>query len=214
MRHTRLLLAASAATLIIACAKKAEDAAVEPAPAETAAVETEAVEPMVEAATVARTASASVEVGIQNGAPYFASAGYSYSDGSSGGGGIVLGTGDVDISGIPPGDVNFTITLNADAVAAGYSFPSDPYQAIAIVVIPPGVTAPAPQFGQQYWSAEFDPPTVSGNSLMFVDQDEYADAYEYSIGLNGPNGRVVMDPEIKNGGTQKPPAPEPEPVPQ
>lgn len=213
MRHTRLLLAASAATLIIACAKQAQDAAVEPTPAETAAVETEAVEPAVEAATEARTANAYVEIGMQNGAPYFASAGYSYSDGGGGSGGLTLGTGDVDISGIPPGDVNFTVTLNADAVAAGYSFPSDPYQAIAIVVIPPGVTAPAPQFGQQYWSAEFDPPTVSGNSLMFVDQDEYTDAYEYSIGLNGPNGRVVMDPEIKNGGTQKPPVPE-VPVPQ
>lgn len=212
--RAKFLLAASAATLIFACAKKTEDAAAPPAPAETAAVETEAVEPMAEVMTEARTADAYVEIGIQNGAPYFASAGYSYSDGGGGSGGISLGTGDVDISGIPPGDVNFTVSLNADAVAAGYSFPSDPYQAIAIVVIPPGVSAPPPQFGQPYWSAEFDAPSVSGNSLMFVDQDEYADAYEYSIGLNGPSGRVVMDPQIKNGGTGRPPVPEPEPVPQ
>lgn len=214
MKKTRLLLAASAAALIFACAKETEEAATAETEAVEPTTETEAVEPAADTMTDARTADANVEIGMQSGAPYFASASYGYQDGGSGGGGITLNTGDVDLSSIPPGDVNFTVTLNADAVGAGYSFPSDPYEAIAIVVIPRGVSAPPPQFGQQYWSAEFDAPSVSadGHSLMFVDQDEYPSAYEYAIGLNGPNGRVVMDPTIRNGG--QPPAPEPEPVPE
>ena len=45
-------------------------------------------------------------------------------------------------------------------------------------------------------------PAVSSDqkSVSWTDLESDQNVYEYSIGLDGPNGRVVMDPKISNGG--------------
>lgn len=49
---------------------------------------------------------------------------------------------------------------------------------------------------------EIQPPSVSGDkrSVTFLDEESEEDAYQYAVALDGPAGRVVLDPEIKNGG--------------
>lgn len=156
-------------------------------------------------ATQTSTASAFATIGLKNGTLYFASAG-SGGPTSSGGrvSGIALGTGELDLTGIKPGDVNVSINLDDDVWNAGYRFPGDVYQAVAIAYYPANATtAPAPQFGQQNWPGEFGAPSLSdgGKKLIFVDKDDNNDAYEYSIAVNKPGGgTVVLDPKIKNGG--------------
>lgn len=205
----RLMLAASAATLVVACAKKAEEAAELAAPAEEIiAAEAPAAEPMVEAevADAAPIGSANITVTLTNGVPAFGAV----SEGACApGGGCVGGintnaAGNVDLTGFPPGDITINVNLDSTVTGAGYSFPSDPYAAVAIVVIPPGtVTAPIPVFGQANWPAEFDAPSVSSATLSFVDKEDDQQAYEYSIALQGPNGALVIDPKIQNGTENK-----------
>ncbi|MFZ5617538.1 MAG: hypothetical protein ACOZAA_09495 [Pseudomonadota bacterium] len=204
--YARLMLAASAAMLVFACARKAEEAPASAAPAEEAVAETEtAAEPMVEAVAddAAPIGSANVTVTMTNNAPAFGavSEGACAPGGSCFGGVNLNAAGDVDLSGFPPGDVTVTVALDSSVTGAGYSLPSDPYQAVAIVVIPPGtVTSPIPVFGQANWPAEFDAPSVSGSSLTFVDKEDDQQAYEYSIQLVRSDGSmVVMDPKIQNG---------------
>ena len=203
----RLLVFASCAALAVACARKAE-APAEPAAAEPAvdAVTEPEVEPVVEAEVgdAAPIGSANVTVTLTNGAPAFGSV----SEGACAPGGSCIGgvnlnaAGNVDLSGFPPGDITVNVSLDQSATDAGYSFPSDPYAAVAIAVIPAGaVTAPIPVFGQANWPAEFDAPSVSSASLSFVDKDDDQNAYEYSIQLQGPNGLLVMDPKIQGSGS-------------
>jgi hypothetical protein len=204
----RLLLAASCAALAVACAKKEEAAAPAEKVEEAVVAEAPADEPMVEAEVMAEAApigSANVTVTMTNGAPAFGTV----SEGACapGGGSCVSGinlaaAGNVDLSGFPPGDITINVNLDSSVTGAGYSFPSDAWQAVAIAVIPPGtVTAPIPVFGQANWPAEFDAPSVSSATLSFVDKEDDQNAYEYSIQLQGPNGMMVMDPKIQNGGT-------------
>jgi hypothetical protein len=205
---TRLFLAASALTLLTACEKKAESAAAPSAPAEEVVAEPDsASEPVIEAETApAPIGSANVTVTMTNGAPAFGavSEGACAPGGSCVGGVNLNAAGDVDLSGFPPGDITINVNLDSSVTGAGYSFPSDAYQAVAIAVIPPGtVTAPIPIFGQANWPAEFDAPSVTSSTLSFVDKEDDQQAYEYSIQLQGPNGMMVMDPQIKNGGQDK-----------
>jgi hypothetical protein len=197
--RSRLMLVACAATLAAACSNQEA----KPAPAAEPKVEAET---MVETGVAAPIGSANITVTMTNGQPAFGSV----SDGACApGGGCVGGVnlnaaGNVDLSGFPPGDITINVNLDSSVTGAGYSFPSDPWQAVAIAVIPPGsVTAPIPVFGQANWPAEFDAPTVSGSTLSFVDKESDENAYEYSIQLQGPNGLMVMDPEIQNGGENK-----------
>jgi hypothetical protein len=202
----RMVLVVSLTAIAAACARK-EDAAAPAADADAVAETAPAPEVLAEAevAAAAPIGSANVTVTMTNGAPAFGAV----SEGACapGGGSCVSGinlnaAGDVDLSGFPPGDITINVNLDASVTGAGYSFPSDPYAAVAIVVIPPGsVTAPIPVFGQAYWPAEFDAPSVSGATLSFIDKEDDANAYEYSIQLQGPNGMMVMDPKIENGGT-------------
>jgi hypothetical protein len=152
-----------------------------------------------------RTASVSVSIGLKDGAPHFASSGFSST--TDAGGmvtGIVANSGDVDISNIGAGNVSFSISLDAEAWGAGYRFPSPAHQAIAIVYYPANATtAPAAVFGPSTWPAEFSEPSISadGKKLQFVDADDNDNAYEYSVALNKPGGgTIVLDPKIKNGG--------------
>lgn len=200
----RLTLAASAAAIVAGCAKPSDEATAEssaPADAKTAPVEEEVA---IEAAA-APIGSANVTVAMTNGQPAFGTV----SEGACapGGGSCVSGinlnaAGNVDLSGFPPGDITININLDGSVTGAGYSFPSDPWQAVAIAVIPPGsVTAPVPVFGQANWPAEFDAPSVSGATLSFVDKEDDQNAYEYSIQLRRSDGSMmVMDPKIENGG--------------
>ena len=214
----RALLVVSVAAIAAACAKK-EDAAAPTGAAEKSAAETAApeAEPMVEAETGAADAapigSANVTVTMTNGQPAFGAVGEGFciTGGACMGGINLNAAGDIDLSWFPPGDVTINIALDSSATGAGYSLPGDPYQAVAIAVIPPGtVTAPIPVFGQANWPAEFDAPSVSNGALSFVDKEDEQDGYEYSIQLQGPGGLVVMDPKITNGGGgNKEPLPEP-----
>lgn len=200
----RLLLAVSMIALASACEKKAaapaESAAAEPVV--EAVVEPE-VEPMAEAADAAPIGSADITVTLTNGVPAFGTV----SEGAcaAGGGSCVSGinlnaAGNVDLSGFPPGDITINVNLDATVTGAGYSFPSDPYSAVAIVVIPAGtVTSPVPVFGQANWPAEFDAPSVSSATLSFVDKEDDQQAYEYSIQLQRSDGStLVIDPRIEN----------------
>ncbi len=198
------MLAVSMVTLAVACAKK-EAAPAEPAaePVVEAVVEP-AVEPMIDAvADAAPIGSANITVTMTNGAPAFGSV----SEGACNPGGGCFGgislnaAGNVDLTGFPPGDITINVNLDSTVTGAGYSFPSDPWQAVAIVVIPAGtITAPVPVFGQANWPAEFDAPSVSGASVVFVDKEDDQQAYEYSIQLARSDcSTLVIDPKIQNG---------------
>jgi hypothetical protein len=200
-------LAAGIAILLAGCSKPAEQTAVETPAAEPAAAvaEPSPVEPMVATAIDPnQIGTASVSIGWQNNALVFASAGAGFCL-TNGGcqSGMALNTGNIDLSYFPPGNVLITVTLDDDAYNAGFRLPTDGYQAVALVIDPPGApTAPTPVFGQSNWPAGFQMPAVSGDqrSVSWTDLESDQNVYEYSIGLNGPNGRVVMDPKISNGG--------------
>ena len=201
----QIVAGATLAVLVAGCSKPAEQAAVETAPAPAAAPVAEAVTPMVAAAADPnQIGTASISIGWQNNALVFASAGEGFC--VTGGGcqsGIALNTGDVDLSSFPPGDVLITVTLDDDAYNAGFRLPRDGYEAVALAIDPPGEpTAPAPVFGQGNWPAGFLAPAVSPDQreVSWTDLESDQNVYEYSIGLDGPNGRVVMDPKITNGG--------------
>lgn len=204
----RLLYLCLASTALFACAQKTDEPA-DATPNEgsaqsEAAPETPelAGEALVETDS-APIGSANVVIGLQNNAPYFSQASEGFCQNGGCQGGIVLNSGDIDLSNFPPGDVTITVTFDSAASGAGYRFPSDAYQAVAIAVAAPGGPPPTPVFGSSNWPSDFDPPSVSGDglTLTFVDEEEDQDVYEYSVGLNGPNGRVVMDPKIENGGS-------------
>jgi len=178
-----------------------------------------------ETADPTRTANAWASIGLNNGELYFSASGDSQTSGggysggmvkgsgdidiSSGGGysgGMVKGSGDIDISRFSKGDVNFSIFLEDEIWNAGYRFPSDVYQAVAIAYYPPkSTTVPPAAFGNNHWPPEFGAPSFvdGGKKLVFVDKDDNNSAYEYSIAVIKPGGeRIVLDPKIKNGGQQ------------
>ena len=153
--------------------------------------------------------SANVSIGLVNGAPKFVGEGSTicHPNGQCGvSSGISLTgiSGDIDLSSFTAGDVAISISIGNDAANAGYRFPSDPYQAVGIAVFSNcNAQAPAPVFSQSSWpSAEFGAPSVSADlrTINFVDKDDDANCYEYSVALNGPGGRTVLDPRVKNGG--------------
>lgn len=211
--HFKFLFAVSAATLLIACAKKTEDAAPAPEVA-TAAPATEAA-PTDLATDTPRPApigSATVTVGLNatnNNALYFASSSAGFCNPGGGcAGGIATDTGDVDLSGFPPGDVTVTVALGDDAYNAGYRFPANPFDAIGVATWPAGQSTEPPDFlplfGANAWPRQdFQPPSVSGDkrSVTFLDEESAEDAYDYAVALDGPSGRIILDPTIKNGGS-------------
>lgn len=211
---SKLLLAVSASSLMLACAKKAEEApaAAEPEPAARgAAAEPAASDAMIEAARPAPIGSATVTIGLDknnNNGLYFASAGVGFCNAQGGcGSGITLNTGDVDLSNFPAGDVTVTLTIDDDAANAGYRFPAAPFEAIGIAIWPTGATTEppdfTPMFGANAWPrSDFQPPSVSGDkrSVTFLDEESAEDAYQYAVAVDGPSGRTVLDPKITNGG--------------
>lgn len=200
----RLLLAGSMAALVVACAKK-DEAPAAPVAAEPAveAVAEPEVEPMVEAvADAAPIGSADITVTMTNGAPAFGavSIGFCSLSGGCGSGINLAAGGNVDLSGFPPGDVTVNVNLDSSVTGAGYSFPSDPYQAVAIVVIPAGtITSPVPVFGKDNWPDEFKKPSVSSATITFIDKEDDQQAYEYAIQLMQNGSAVMLDPKIQNG---------------
>lgn len=217
MRLSRkFILAVSAVSLSFACAKKTETTTpAEPeSVAESAATEPAGSDAIVEAARPAPIGSATVTIGLDtNNAnkPYFAAAGAGYCNPGGGcAGGIAKDTGDVDLSGFPPGDVTVTVTLGDDAYNAEYRFPANPFEAIGIAIWPAGATSEppdfAPLFGANAWpNRDFQPPAISGDkrSVTFLDEESSEEAYQYAIAIDGPGGRIVLDPQIKNGGQTK-----------
>ena len=153
-----------------------------------------------------RIASANATIGLKDGKLYFASSGFG-SQTPEGGmvTGMVLDSGELDLSSIPgAGDVTISINLDDAVWAAGYRFPSDIYQAVAIAVYPSNSTSVPPAvFGLGSWPNEFDAPVFDdgGKKLVFIDKDDDTNTYEYSIAVIKPGGeRIVLDPKIKNGG--------------
>lgn len=115
-------------------------------------------------------------------------------------------TGDLDLVYMGPGDVPITISLSAEAQNAGYSFLTETYQSVGIAVMPPGVSQPPPpSFGSEYWpTSSFGiPQFATPTKIRFVDYDQDPNAYEYSVKVNGPDGPVLLDPRIKNGGRNR-----------
>lgn len=210
----KLLLAASAASLLFACAENAEKApaAAEPEVAADSVVsETSETEMMAETARPAPIGSATVNIGLKaddGNKPYFSSAGAGFCNPGGGcAGGIALDTGNVDLSGFPPGDVTVTVTLEDEAYNAGYRFPSNPFDAIGIAIWPANATTEPPDFeplfGANAWPRQdFQPPQVSGDkrSVTFLDEESSENAYQYAIQIDGPGGRILLDPKVTNGG--------------
>lgn len=158
--------------------------------------------------TGSRVATAQATIGLKDGKLYFSSTGFG-SQTPEGGmvTGMLLNSGELDLTSIPgSGDVTISINLDDDVWNAGYRFPSDIYQAVAIAFYPANsTTAPTPVFGQASWPAEFDAPSFSngGKTLVFIDKDDDSSTYEYSIALSKSGARFVLDPKIKNGGQNK-----------
>ena len=118
--------------------------------------------------------------------------------------GIVAQTnGDIDLSNTPHGDVRITVSLEDSAYGAGCRFPGDPWQAVALAAAADSQSPPQPVFDQARWPANFLPPTVSADrrSVTWVDLEADQRVYEYSVAVDGPHGRVVLDPKIKPGGS-------------
>lgn len=151
-----------------------------------------------------RIARANATIGLKDGKLYFSAAGFYQQSGGGVSSGIVQDSGELDISHFSKGDVNISINLDDEIWNAGYRFPSDIYQAVAIAYYPPDpTTIPEAVFGQESWPSEFDAPSFAdgGKKLAFVDKDDDSRTYEYSIAVNSPGGkRIVLDPKIKNGG--------------
>lgn len=199
----RLLAAAGAALLASACqgVPEAEELVTPDASAAT--------KPVTEAVLASDERSATVTIGFMpnqpNGTLGFTMACSGATQGISGSGGCSMLTGDLDLSSYGPGDMPITVNIDVAAAQLGWRFVSDPYQGVAVSIDPPGVTqAPPPQFGQSNWPSTFAAPVVnSSTSLTFIDDDDDANAYEYSIQVTGYAGPVILDPQIKNGGENK-----------
>ncbi len=109
--------------------------------------------------------TAGVLIGWQNNALVFASASEGFC--VTGGGcqsGMVLNSGNIDLSSFPPGNVLITVTLGDDAYNAGFRLPTDGYQAVALAIDPPG----APDCAHAgvrtgNWPAGFLMPAVSSD---------------------------------------------------
>ena len=199
---SRTLLAGVAAAALGACAYQEKD---EPKAAQGASVQ-----PMVEAETAScgpLHASAQITLDEEN-QPAFGAAG---GGGQTPNGGCISGIdllakGNIDLSWFPPGvNVKVTIQIDQKAAAAGYRFPSDPWQAIGMAVVPPNsTTSPIPRYGREYWNdSEFTWPSVVDNGLAvtFVDKDDDCQVYEYGVQLVQPGGGLVdLDPRVQNGG--------------
>jgi len=204
------MIAACVAALAAACAKKADEGA-PAAEAGSPAVEAGSTAPEAEvalptpAADAAPIGSANVSITLDaNKNPAFSavSEGFCIAGGACMGGIDTNAAGNIDLSWFPPGDVTVTVQLDDTAYGAGWRVPGDPWQAVAIVVVPPGSpTSPIPVFGQANWPQEFDAPSVSGQrSITFIDKEDDQNAYEYAIGLVNPAGtNVTIDPRIRNG---------------
>jgi hypothetical protein len=187
----RILIAASIALLFASNAKSADPPAAPAAPMEAATDAT----PI---------GSATVTISVKDNAPYFSLMSEGWQSGNRGGGGMMLGSGDIDLTSFPAGDVLLTVQLDDLAYGAGYRFSADGWQAVAIAEDPPGAPkAPKPVFGQANWPAQFQPPAVTADqrSVSWTDLDSDTKVYEYSVAVTGPNGVVVLDPKIKPGGT-------------
>jgi hypothetical protein len=149
--------------------------------------------------------SVTVMVSFKDGKLYFSQMGMGFT--TPGGGqmsGIILGTGDIDLSGTPHGDVALEVKLDDIAYGAGYRFPTDPWQAVALAIDPPGApVAPQPVFDKALWPTAFAEPAVSGDqrTVTWTDLEVDQNVYEYSVAVNGPQGRVVLDPKISPGGS-------------
>ncbi|MBP6596372.1 MAG: hypothetical protein KA187_10145 [Arenimonas sp.] len=207
MRSVPMTLIAASIALSLASKAQAADLPAAPAaPMEAAASAAEAPRPavaMVAAANPAPIGSATVTVSVKNNAPYFSQMSEGWRTSDRGAGGMMLGTGDIDLSGFPAGDVLITVQLDDLAYGAGYRFSTDGWQAVAIAADPPGApVAPTPVFGQAHWPAQFQPPAVTADqrSVSWTDLDSDQNVYEYSVAMTGPNGVVVLDPRIKPGG--------------
>ena len=147
-----------------------------------------------------------VTVSIKDGKPNFSSLAEHFKTPGGGemGGMLLLTSGDIDLSGTPHGNVQLMVVLDDGAYGAGYRFPSDPWQAVALAIDPPGApVAPTPVFDRAQWPAAFAPPSVSSDqrSVTWVDLESDLNVYEYSVAINGPTGRVVLDPKIMPGGS-------------
>jgi hypothetical protein len=207
---TTTLIAVSVALALVSCAQPAGDPPAPAAPVEAAAplvaaAAPPAPEPVADDATDPnQIGEAEVTVSIKDNALYFSYVGASFKTPGSEVGGMLLDSGDIDLSGFPPGDVLITAQLDDLAYGAGYRFSSDGWQAIAIAVDPPGdPVAPTPVFGQANWPAQFLAPVVSPDqrSVSWTDLDSDQNVYEYSVAVSGPDGVVVLDPKIKPGGS-------------
>jgi hypothetical protein len=202
------LIAVGIALALASCAKQADEAPVPSGPVQAAAPAAELApppEPIVEAvAEATQIGSAEVTVSIKDNALYFSSVGMGFNSGTAQVGGVLLDSGDIDLSAFPAGDVLLTAQLDDLAYGAGYRFSTDGWQAIAIAVDPPGdPVAPDPVFGQANWPAEFQAPVVTADqrSVSWVDLDSDQNVYEYSVAVTGPDGVVVLDPKIQQGGS-------------
>lgn len=166
------------------------------------------VQPMVMAAVEeAQGNSSNISIGIIEGAPTFVGerSVTCHEDGRCGEStGMALGgiSGNIDLSKFPPGEVALSISIGDDAYDAGWRFPSNPYQAVALVIYPEDGPKPNPVFGNWPEGQEFGTPSVSEDfrTVSFVDHDDDNLAYEYAVAIEGPGGRVVLDPRIENGG--------------
>jgi hypothetical protein len=154
---------------------------------------------------------AGVTLSLANGVLWFSAGGSGYNPPS---GDVLAATptappiirtdgGDIDLSGFPPGDVQITVSIDDSVVNGGYSFPADPWQAVTLAVAPAGQPAAAPVFGQSSWPANFLAPSVADDqrSVTWIDTESDQNVYEYSLALDGPSGRLVIDPKIKPGGS-------------
>jgi hypothetical protein len=91
------------------------------------------------------------------------------------------------------GAVQFIITV----AAPGFSFPTDPSQAVAIVA---GTSAP----GKGQWNSQFTNPigTPDLKTISFSDKNSQNGVWEYSVTIqnNATKELVTLDPTVKNGG--------------
>ncbi|HEY9144116.1 MAG TPA: hypothetical protein VIM90_08795 [Arenimonas sp.] len=116
---------------------------------------------------------------------------------------VLVTTGDIDLSNTPHGNVRITVSLEDTAFGAGCRFPNDPWQAVALAAASDSGPPPQPVFDKSRWPANFLAPSVSADrrSVTWVDLESDQTVYEYSVAIDGPQGRVVLDPKIKPGGS-------------
>lgn len=154
--------------------------------------------------------AASAMLSLRDGVLWFSSVGAGYNPPA----GLVLAAdpsppvirnvgGDLDLTGFPPGNVRLTVAIDDSVVNGGYLIPADQWQAVALAVDLPGQPDATPVFGQANWPASFMAPSVAADrrSVTWIDTETDQNVYEYSLALDGPNGRIVIDPKIKPGGS-------------